>query len=84
MIIVGQILNFIFSLALIVLGFLAALYPAKVRDAFLQKAGVKEGSRPFRIAQKKWYLLNLRICGVVGIFIGLIVTYCSVALLFKK
>jgi len=63
------ILNIIISLIIVMMGIGYLFFPKKVSE-FQERMSGKGGQRIKNMRKKKWYWLNLRICGAVLILMA--------------
>jgi hypothetical protein len=70
-------LYLVLVLLLFTVGILGSFFPKKVRDFYVYLITTKSSwffnaKRSLDLTQKKWYIINLRICGTAAIVIALI------------
>ena len=70
------------SLGLIIFGFKAVFYPRRLMDYYLRAYENSEFVQ--RQMQKKWYVVNLKICGAIAMLMGLAIFIYIMSLIIKK
>ena len=77
------IIDLLIVCVLSILGFLSAFFPKKVIEGFLYFMQNKNGNAKFefvqRLIQKKWLLINFRICGIAMLLMAIIIVWIFVA-----